>query len=256
MLAPYSVYSLPFWASAPAPSASVTPASLGGNCLWYMTGLASDGDGANTFEYASGTNSIAYAGGSSFFSTDAPAQFGTRMGSMQALGTTLYASRAAGVTVPSGTGISVAWWVKSASAQGSPKYPFVFGNSFGSNVIAPEVHFSSGVISKLYLYYGPGGSNFNLSNITMNQWNHFCLVASPSAVPKLWVNGVAVTASNGAAPSSLAHSSSAFVANNAAGGGLSCSLTDLRVYKIALSDAQVAAIYAYNGSPASQPITV
>lgn len=256
MLAPYSVFAQPYWASAPAPTASITPAQLGSNCVWYMTGLPSDVDGTNTWEYASGTNSIAYSS-PPFLSTDAPAQFGTRMGSMQPTGTIQYASCARGLAVPSGTGVSLSFWLKNNSTQSSPKYPFVIsGGSFGSNVIAPEVHFSSGVISRLFVYFGPIQANFALANLAANTWHHFAFVASPSATPRLFVNGVAQGASTGAAPSSFAFTATSAVVNNSGGGGLWCGLSDVRVYKVALSDAQVAAIRGWDGTPAAQPITV
>lgn len=83
---------------------------------------------------------------------------------------------------------------KNSSTQSSPKYPFVLsGGSFGSNVVAPEVHFLSGVIARIYVYIGPS--------------RHVALrVRSPNSTPRLFVKGVAQNSSMGAASSSFAFS--------------------------------------------------
>lgn len=154
----------------------------------------------------------------------------------------------------SGQSMTICFWFKltSVTGNGSVKFPFRLGNiAFGNDVITPELTYnSSGVLTNLFVYsLNSSGARFTPNTSLLNNWVHFAIIFNHAGVAQLYINGSSsFTSTNGTnnfnstitcAGGRLPHNTNTIPL------GL---VTEIRIYKEALSQTRIQNIYNWNGT--------
>lgn len=154
--------------------------------------------------------------------------------------------------------ITFCFWMKVYSLSPQGYYPVHIGT--GGNLLSAEIAYNTSGASigqpfSIFLYCGGnqtsnGGLQYNnfttLPKNDLRNWTHFCFVAEYNQVPKLYTNGVQATIINNTNKINTwtnFTSSGIILSNN-----IPCNVNEVRVYNQALTDAQIALIYGWNGS--------
>ena len=238
---------------------TLTNFSLPGSLCFYNTVIESEVDTTNkkVGEYVNKIWFPYY--GTNMISTDQPSSLSTDYGSFILSDANNYVDYTGNTeTFNSGQGITICFWFKltSTSGSGSIKFPFRLGLNFGTNLITPEINYNaSGVLTNLFVYgLNTSGARFVPNTSLLNTWNHFSIVFNNAAVAQLYVNGSTLfnsTNGNNTFSSTV----------NAVGGRMPHNtthvpqglITEIRIYKEALSQTRINNIYTWNGSGTTQP---
>jgi Concanavalin A-like lectin/glucanases superfamily/Alpha-L-arabinofuranosidase B, catalytic len=154
-----------------------------------------------------------------------------------------------GVTVVSGTTISL--WLNFFLLPTSGECAIFYITNGGTGQIGLSVN-STSVLWKI----GDGAGNYYSGSSTsypvIGTWYHYTITAS-NGTAQLYINGSLASSSVGSYPlTSTWNLSFAYVASVGTYGPTSALYDDLRIYKTALTAAQVQSIYTQGGAPASQ----
>lgn len=236
---------------------TLTNFSLPSSLLFYYTILEDEVDTTQKKlgNYKTLTYNTQYYG-STFFSTDSPFSGNTNMGSMRTEDTSNYAVMTQSFTFPAGGSYTLSFWFKltSVAGNGTLRFPFYFGETFGTNLITPEFKYdSSGVLINFFVYCLNCAGAKVAPNVTiLNRWTHFAVVIQHGTVPRIFINNIPYTSTNG-----QCNFISQVVMNNGRiphSNFMIGNLTEIRLYNTVLTDTQIGNIYTWNGSAGTQPV--
>jgi hypothetical protein len=194
--------------------------------------------------------------GTTMISTEAPPTFtNTNIGSFSIGDANNYVDLTGQtITFNSGQNITICFWFKltSNNGNGTLRFPFRIGSTFNTDLLLPEFNYnSSGVLTNFFVYgLTSSGARFVPNTAMLNNWVHFSIVFTHAAVAKLYVNGSTLfTSTNGNNNfNSTINSQGGRIPYSAGNNMPTGLLTEIRVYKEALSQTQIQNIYNWNGT--------
>ena len=236
---------------------TLTNFSLPSTLLFYYTVLEDEVDTTQKKlgNYKSLTYNTQYYG-STFIDTDSPFS-NANMGSLKTLDTSNYAIPTQSFTFNSGGSYTLSFWFKltNVAGNGTVRFPFLFGETFGTNLITPEFNYnSSGVLTNFFVYcLNCAGARIAPNINILNTWTHYAVVIQHGTVPKIYINNTLYNSLNG-----TCNFNAQVVMNNGriphASNYMQGNLTEIRLYNTALTATQIGNIYSWNGSAGTQPV--
>jgi hypothetical protein len=236
---------------------TLTNFTLPATLLFYYTVLEDEVDTTQSKlgNYKTLTYNTQYYG-STFIDTDSPFSGNANMGSIRTADTSNYAIPTQSFVFNSGGSYTLSFWFKltSVTGNGTVRFPFLFGETFGTNIITPEFNYnSSGVLTNFFVYcLNCAGARIAPNTNLLNNWVHFAIVIQHATVPKIYVNNTLYNSTNGTCNFNaqvtmnngrIPHASNYMIGN----------LTEIRLYNTALTATQIGNIYSWNGSAGTQP---
>ena len=236
---------------------TLTNFTLPSSLLLYSTVLEDEVDTTNNKagEYVSKTYCISYIG-SLIDSNGPPSITNANIGSYKFIDSSTYGTMTNSLTFNSGGAVTICFWFKltSTTGNGSVKFPFIFGQTFGTNVITPEFNYNaSGVLTNLFVYcLNTSGARFTPNTSLLNNWVHFAIVVSHGTVAKAYINNTLFNSLNG---TNNFNAGSTMVDGRIPQGTTTVpfgNVTEIRIYNTALTATQIGNIYNWSG--VGQPV--
>ena len=194
--------------------------------------------------------------GTTMISTETPASItNTNIGSFSIGDTNNYVDfTGQTITFNSGQSLTICFWFKltSTAGNGTLRFPFRIGSTFNSDLLLPEFNYnSSGVLTNFFCYgLTSSGARFVPNTSLLNNWVHFAIIFNHAGVAQLYVNGSTLfTSTNGTNNFNNTINSQGGRIPYSNGNNIPTSLiTEIRVYKEALTQARINNIYTWNGT--------